>query len=247
MMDAWKVTELSEPSRRASVLHAIEAHDDGWRELDEAPIVGASGQIADFITAPAPLRRSVWPRSVARLAGDPWAAALVAQHALEIYAPAYRQDPEWRPFFDEMTRCAGTWLAASGLSLNCWKRDYSFVRIADLLSLTFCNEWTEERTGYGHAMSWEAPALVVRPDPFAGATVPISISARELPNRPYRDAADAAAAWREARRDRVRHDDRQGKLTSYFVSLQIQRRMSGSSAPPWASECAPSPHSCLTW
>jgi hypothetical protein len=47
-------------------------------------------------------------------------------------------------------------------------------------------------------MRWEAPALVVRPDPFGGATVPIGVSARELPNRLYRDAADAAAAWREA-------------------------------------------------
>jgi uncharacterized protein DUF3891 len=199
MMDAWRVTELPEPPRRASVLHAIEAHDDGWRELDEAPIVGSAGEIADFIHAPAPLRKSVWPRSVARLASDPWAAALVAQHSLEIYAPAYRRDPEWRPFFDEMTTLRGQWLTVSGLSLELLERDYRFVRIADLLSLTFCNEWTEERTAYGFAMRWDAPALVVRPDPFAGAAVAISVSARELPNRRYRDAADAAAAWRAAR------------------------------------------------
>jgi hypothetical protein len=136
---------------------------------------------------------------VARLAGDPWAAALVAQHALEIYAPAYRQDPEWRPFFAEMIALRTEWLAASGLGLELLERDYSFVRIADLLSLTFCNEWTEERTAYGFAMRWESPALVVVPDPFAGATVPISIPGRELPNRPYGDDAEAAAAWRDAR------------------------------------------------
>ena len=198
MMDAWKATALPGPPRGASVLHAIEAHDDGWRELDEAPIVGGAGEIADFIHAPAALRKSVWPRSVTRLAGDPWAAALVAQHSLEIYDQTYRTDPEWRPFFDEMTRLRGEWLAVSGLSLELLERDYRFVRIGDLLSLTFCNEWTEEHTGYGYAMRWAAPTLVVRPDPFAGASVPISITARALPKRPYRDAADAATAWRHA-------------------------------------------------
>ena len=40
-------------------------------------------------------------RGIARLADDPWAAALVAQHAITIY-DRFRPESAWRPFFAEM-------------------------------------------------------------------------------------------------------------------------------------------------
>ena len=95
---------LHDHPRRNRILHAIGEHDNGWAELDAEPSVnGETGEIFDFIHAPAAARQAVWPRAVARLAADPWAAALVAQHALTAY-DRYRSDPEWTGFFDEMTR-----------------------------------------------------------------------------------------------------------------------------------------------
>ena len=88
IMERWQCEPLPPPERRASVFHAIGAHDDGWIEFDNPLVIDASGQIADFMTAPAAARRAVWPRAVAKLASDPWAAALVAQHAIHIYAHA---------------------------------------------------------------------------------------------------------------------------------------------------------------
>ena len=41
--------------------------------------------------------------------------------------------------------------------------------------------------------------MVVLPDPWGGEWFPIEVAARELPNRRYRDDADAAAEWRRAR------------------------------------------------
>jgi hypothetical protein len=197
IMDHWRASELPPSPRRESLLYAIEAHDDGWGELDGAPIVDAAGRIADFITAPARLRQAVWPRGVAKLAADPWAAALVAQHALVIYA-RYRADAEWRFFFDEMTRLRTNWLERSARSLETLEGDYRFLRLADLLSLTFCNQWTSDQDGDGFSMRWDGSRVAVTPDPFAGVTVPATIRARELPNRVYRDEADAAGAWRGA-------------------------------------------------
>ena len=61
----------------------------------------ATGRIADFISAPLAVRQGIWPRGVTRLAGDPWAAALVAQHAIHVYS-RYAADPEWQAFLDRM-------------------------------------------------------------------------------------------------------------------------------------------------
>src|SRR3712207_6208701 len=77
---------LRDRPRRTSILLAIGEHDNGWAEPDAAPQVDpATGSVHDFVTAPLAVRHSVWPRGVARLANDPWAAALVAQHAITVY------------------------------------------------------------------------------------------------------------------------------------------------------------------
>lgn len=199
IMDHWVAGDFARAPRRASILHAIDAHDDGWRELDEAPIVDTtSGRIADFITAPAEVRRAVWPRGVARLADDPWAAALVAEHAIYIYG-RYRKDAGWAPFFAEMERLRAQYVAIAQLTLEALSGDYLFLRIGDLLSLSFCNAWTDAQEDFDYSIRWEAPRVVIAPDPFGRASIPVSIRARELPNRPFRDAADAASAWRDAR------------------------------------------------
>src|SRR3954453_21006754 len=93
----WTSGEFEESPRRSDILRAIAEHDNGWREVDAAPLVDrATGRILDFIHAPDAVRQGVWPRGVERLAGTPYVAALVAQHAIEIYS-GYKDDPGWRP------------------------------------------------------------------------------------------------------------------------------------------------------
>ncbi len=194
-MESWTAGGLPDSPRRATILHAIAAHDDGWLELDAAPIVGESGAIDDFMTLPAALRQAVWPRGVLRLAGDPWAAALVAQHAVWIFS-RFRDDPDWASFFDQMTRLRDTFVARSGLSLAELEHDYDFVRLGDLVSLTFCNAWTDQQDHAGCVVTCDGSTVVVRPDPFGARAIPIEIRGVRMPNRRYRDAADAAEAWR---------------------------------------------------
>jgi len=77
---------LAARRRRDAILHAIAEHDNGWAEEDAAPTVNpTTGTVVDFVSAPLSVRHAVWPRGIARLADDPWAAALVAQHALTVY------------------------------------------------------------------------------------------------------------------------------------------------------------------
>jgi hypothetical protein len=199
IMQVWKADGLPAAPRRSLILHAVEQHDNGWIEVDSAPIVDATtGRIADFMSAPVEIRRSVWPRGVRRLAADPWAAALVAEHAMHIYA-RYEDEPSWVPFFDEMRRLRLTCADEAGLGLDTLVRDYFFLRIGDLISLVFCNHWTETQEFGAYTIRWEPPALYVTPDPFAGGSMSIAVSAVEIPNRPFRDDADGLAAWRSGR------------------------------------------------
>lgn len=201
LMRAWKRDGLQSSGRRADILVAVEEHDNGWRAVDAAPVVAADGTVLDFMTLPDEVRRGVWPRAVESLAGSPYAAALVAQHALHIYR-RYRDDAAWDAFFREMEAARETHLAAAGLrNRDDLRRDYIFVRIGDLASLTFCNEWTRPQTddaGSGYTVHLEGDRLLISPDPFAGAEVPFEIAARPLPRAAVRDGAEARRAFEAA-------------------------------------------------
>src|SRR5688572_29016028 len=86
IMRHWRADGFPEKQRQHVILLAIDAHDNGWREIDASPLVDpGTGRILDFVHAPDHVRRGVWPRGVARLATAPYAAALVAQHAIHVY------------------------------------------------------------------------------------------------------------------------------------------------------------------
>src|SRR5262245_38554058 len=93
---------LANNPRRDAILHAVGEHDNGWTDEDAAPTVNPdTGEVIDFVNAPLAVRHSVWPRGVARLGNDPWAAALVAQHAVTVY-DRFRSDAAWSTFFGQM-------------------------------------------------------------------------------------------------------------------------------------------------
>jgi hypothetical protein len=181
------------------VLLATREHDNGWHEEDAAPLVDeATGRILDFMNAPDGVRQAIWPRGVERLSSVPYAAALVAQHALSVYEH-YRPIPAWRPFFECMESARDDALRrAAPRAIEDLIGDYFFVRMGDLVSLTFCNAWKEPQRLDEYELHLEGPRLTIRPDPFDGREVPLSIRARQLPDRHYMSAADAGAAFRSA-------------------------------------------------
>ena len=176
---------LAARPRRDVILRAIGEHDNGWMEEDAAPRVNpTTGHIVDFIDAPAEVRQRVWPRGVARLAADPWAAALIAQHAITIF-DRYRSDGTWASFFAEMERRRDDLRGASGLPLEELLSDYVFVRLADLISLCFCMGTTDELRFDQSSVRLAGAQVVVTPDAFGGAEIPVEIGAREIANERY--------------------------------------------------------------
>jgi len=186
------------------VMLAIQAHDNGWQEVDVEPCLDpATGRVLDFVRVPEDVRHAVWRRGVARLGGEPYAAALVAQHALHIYR-RMRQQPGWRQFFVEMTAARDRHLLAAHEAIETLQREYAFLRLADLASLTFCGVDTAgQAQEMGYDIHFADSRLVVSPDPYAGATIPLEITGRELDLASFASPADARAAWQSAPRRTV--------------------------------------------
>jgi len=180
--------------RRASILRAVAEHDNGWTEEDAAPVIDpATGRVADFVNIPLHVRHGVWPRGVTRLADDPWAAALVAQHAITVY-DRFRSDDAWTPFFARMENMRDEMVAARGLPLEALLADYPYVRLGDLLSLAFCTAWTDEHRIAGWAVRQSDNRVVVTPGAFAGSEVRFEIQAAEIRCLTFYSDADLRAA-----------------------------------------------------
>jgi hypothetical protein len=100
--------------RRNAILRATGDHDNGWSAPDAAPTVNpTTGTIVDFVSTPLDVRQAVWSESVAGLAEGPWAAALVAHHALTVYG-RFRSEIRWQPFFAGMEAARDTMAGAGG-------------------------------------------------------------------------------------------------------------------------------------
>jgi hypothetical protein len=201
IMQDWADDDFPASPRRAEILRAIAEHDNGWREVDSAPLVDpATGNLLDFVRAPDDLRQGVSPRGVERLAHRPYTAALVAQHALEIYA-RYRPEPQWQPFFADMEAARDRHLHQACVGLDELQRDYLFVRAGDLISLTFCAGWREEQAVAGrYLVRLEGNELFVTPDPFAGRIIRVAIAGAEMPEVRFATVTHAQETFRRARR-----------------------------------------------
>jgi hypothetical protein len=188
---------LENHPRRGVILHAIGQHDNGWAEEDAAPTVDSTGGVVDFVSAPLSVRHGVWPRAVTRLAGEPWAAALVAEHAITVY-DRFRPDADWTSFFAEMETARDRMLTQSGRPLDDLLADYAFVRLADLISLTFCTGWSDEQRFREWTVRRIGTRIVVIPDAFGGRTIPFEITAREIGDQAFRSHAELRQALSEA-------------------------------------------------
>jgi hypothetical protein len=192
-------TALSDHPRRREILRAVTDHDAGWGPEDAAPRLNPdTREIADFIGSPAEVRQGVWPRTVAMLAdGDPWAAALVAQHAITVYNRLHA-NPDWQPFFERMAELRDELVLEGDLTLEDLEADYVFVRLGDLISLMFCTRSDDLNQFAGWSVTRTDDRVFVDPDLFGGATIPIEISARVLPRQRFPSNEALRAALRDA-------------------------------------------------
>ena len=195
-MREWREPALRASRRRDAILLAVASHDNGWAETDAAPILeSSSGRVLDFVAIPAAMRQEVWPRAVGRLASVPYAAALVAQHAVHVYG-RFRDDPDWIAFFATMEAMRDEQLRrAAPATMGELLADYRFVRVGDLISLAFCNDWRDpQQDGFGRTIRFDGARVTVSPDPFEGRSIEMQITGRLLESNVFTSAAAARDA-----------------------------------------------------
>ncbi len=191
-------TALTAHARRDDILLAIAEHDNGWTEEDAQPIVDpGTGSVVDFVNAAPGVRQRVWPRGVARLADRPWSAALVAQHGITVY-DRFRPEAVWTAFFHRLEAMRDEMVVACGSTLAILEADYPFVRLADLISLTFCAGWTEEQRYADWSVRRAGSRVIVTPDPFGGVAVPMAVPMREIPAGSFRSDGELRDAFHAA-------------------------------------------------
>jgi hypothetical protein len=191
LISGWTDGGFPSNPRRSLILEATRAHDNGWEEEDAELMVGADGTPVDFIAASSEVKHRVWPRGIDRLAAEtPYGAALVAEHALTVYA-AHRSNADWQGFFGTMAALRAVLLTRCDReAVGTIDEDYRFVRMADILSLIFCNDWREPIDHDSRRMTLIDRTLTVSPDPFSGREIRLRVAARRIPRRPYASAAD---------------------------------------------------------
>jgi hypothetical protein len=201
IMQHW--TSLATAERRDDILRAVRDHDNGWREADAAPLIlPSTGAIADFVAVPAAVRQDVWPRCLLGLADAPWAAALVAHHAISVY-DRFRSDDAWTAWFARMEALRDGHLARTSGTIELLARDYVYVRLGDLASLAFCNAWSAPQVlGPWTIRLLDGRSLLVDPNPFP-SDVPIEVEGRVLLPGPYASDDALRAAYAAAPAVRV--------------------------------------------
>jgi hypothetical protein len=176
---------------RDAVLLGIREHDNGWAEVDAEPEVEpATGRPRDFMSGSPRVKYDLWLRGIARAAQmNPHAGALVAEHALTVYA--YRRgDADWQTFFDAVTPMRDDLLKQIGMltgeAREVFQRQYRCVQLADAFSLQFCGGWSDVSSLEYQAIM-RGNDLLISPDPFDGATVPLQVLGRRIAARRYHD------------------------------------------------------------
>jgi hypothetical protein len=203
IMEHWPL--LGGHPRRESILRAIAEHDNGWAEEDTQPTLNPeTGRLEDFVSAPFDVRQRVWPRGVRRVA-DPWAAALIAHHAVFVYE-RFRSDANWAAFFSQMETLSADKARASNRSMDDLLADYPFLRLGDLISLAFCTGSTDRQRYAGWTVRLAGSRVIVEPDAFDGVVVPIEIAARRIPTSTFESATQLRRAVRDAPYDILRGD-----------------------------------------
>ncbi len=209
LLALWRSDGLPEHPRRQSLLFAAREHDNGWAEIDSAPMCHPrSGRPLDFIAVSRDTRWDVWRRGTRRyVERDPYAALLIVRHAVHLHR-SQSQDSEWAAVFAEWHELEAELTAAAGGAEADVEQDYRWIELTDLLSLAVCNRWTRELELHGFRGALQGSdsdaltgTLALDPLPLAGVTT-FRIACRLIPERRYSGDADlgtelAIARWQD--------------------------------------------------
>ncbi len=198
MLSLWRTEGLPKHPRRRELLVAALEHDNGWREIDSAPMVRAKdGQPHDFMTVPTATRWEIWRRGTTRYRKtEPYATTLIVRHALHLHR-SHLVDAAWANILEEWRQLEADMIEEHGFDTEMIALDYRWIQLTDSLSLTACNRWTDEFETEGYRAQLRTDdgstgaTLLIDPFPLAGTTT-LNVACRRIPQRVYASDTDLA-------------------------------------------------------
>lgn len=202
---------------REPVELAVRTHDDGWADLDEAPVRDPeTGAPFTYRTIPTADAIGVADRSVARASeADPYAGWLVSRHFASFHERS--ADPDARRWVvaqvgqrSELLSRAWPLVGREALHPHVLEGNLDVLQLLDALSLALCEAWPEwESRGISAAYGEETTVFrfrrlardshgTVDPWPFDVPEILATIPARTLPGSVGEDPSELVAAWNAA-------------------------------------------------
>ena len=208
-LSLWRTDGLPRHPLRDELIFAAREHDNGWAEIDSAPMVDGNGNPYDFISMPTPVRQEIWNRGIRRHAESRPAAALwITLHALHLHR-GHGDDEEWRETLESWRRTEQQLRREVGLPDETVDDGYAFIELADTVSLAACARWSRASRLRGMEIrplagdpSFHAQ-IALDPFPLAGSTV-FEVAARSLDRQTFSGDTDLALALAGTRWTKVR-------------------------------------------
>lgn len=171
LLEHWIDRTFRNEPHREAILRAARVHDNGWRDIDDGPTRDpATGLPVNFTHVTPEQALDIWRRGTDSLMDDPFVELLVVHHAYTIYETAYKRVAEWKVFFTEFAQRRARLRSRLGVDHPELEHAYSFLRMADWLSLVWCmrsEPWDEKPEQYaGYKFRREGESYLFTPWPF---------------------------------------------------------------------------------
>lgn len=203
LLKLWRTDGMPEHPRRQELLFAVREHDNGWREVDSAPMCQPSGAPHDFRSMVPEVRLELWQRSMDRFAeAQPYASLLINHHAFRING-RQKIHAEWRQALASWQQRSEQTAEEMGYPPDEVLADYRWLELLDALSLACCLRASEpsELMDFRARVVPRAPLAIelqLQPFPLVGATA-FTLPCRLIEDRRYSSDTDLAVALASSR------------------------------------------------
>lgn len=172
LLEEWNDQNLKHDERREQIIMAAGELNIGWREFDENPRLDPKTKLP---VAPKKLTPEevyeIWMRGSRHFLGkDPYVALLITHHAYTLHEHTQNRTGIWEEFFVKLAQQRGRLRDALGLTHNDIEHGYSYLRMAEWLSLNYLTKpklGAERPMIYaGYKVARQEEQLRIRPYPF---------------------------------------------------------------------------------
>jgi len=203
LLENWSDHGFPHDPDREQIIFATKVHDNGWKEYDANPRLDQRTQLPiDFMHVNAEETYEVWMRGSKKyVEKDPLVALLITHHAYALHEHAHRRDGVWKKFFIELAQQRATLRDQLGLVHNQVERIYSFLRMADWFSLSYCLDpklGAEKPAKYaGYSVRRDGSTFQFRPYPFHSRELHYKLPFYPLDKTGYASQAKIQAALKK--------------------------------------------------